>query len=227
MSDQGYGGPRPWDEPVGDPQCRAEPLRAAAPVRLADAPPTRAPPPPSHSGQTLALVLAAIAVVAALGIGGFVLLSDDGPTNPAAGRTGAAPSARSLPVAPIPLPTITLPSIALPTFPSLPGGGASGPGLINPCGFASSPLQVATIYVGLAEIGQGSTAQGCVYRDTVPSAVTAGLATAGGGAGRLFVPGRVDGSVVGFTTADGSTRLEVTVTREPDGKLYVTKVDTK
>ena len=87
-------------------------------------------------------------------------------------------------------------------------------------------MQAAVIYVGLAEIGQSSTAQACVYRDAVPESVTAGLATSGGGGGGLYVPGRASGSVVTFTTADGTGRLEVTVTREPDGKLYVTKVHT-
>ncbi len=196
--------------------------------------PSGAQPSSSGGGRTLMLVVLAIVVVAALGVGGFFLFSSDD-KNSASTSTSLPPLGQtdpSLPVAPVPLPTISLPTISLPpislpsiSLPSLPQFPApSGASLLNPCSFASTVTQAATIYVGLAEVGQSTTAQGCVYRTSVPSSVTASLAGSGG-TGQLYVPsGRVNGPVVEFATADGTGRLEVTVTKESDGKLYVTKV---
>jgi hypothetical protein len=164
--------------------------------------------------------------VAALGIGGYALLSND--DNSSASPGGASTAA--LPVVPIPslslpsisIPSISIPSIDVPSLPSLP----SGTSFSNPCSLAGAPAQAATIYVGLAEIGQTANAQACVYRTTVPSSVTASIG-AGQGSSHLYVPSSGGtGSVFTFTTVDGSSRLQVTITKESDGKLYVTRVHT-
>jgi hypothetical protein len=75
----------------------------------------------------------------------------------------------------------------------------------------------------MAEIGYTSYAQACVFQNSVPRAVTAVLkasSTSG-----YYSPAGGSGSTFQFTSIDGSSHLAVTVSRESDGKLYVTKVE--
>lgn len=106
--------------------------------------------------------------------------------------------------------------------PSLPTGAPPNlGGLSNPCSFASEPLTAATIYVGLAEINEVDYAQACVYPNTVPRSTTASL----GGSGTLYeADPQSTTSPITFTSSDGTTTLEITVTKESDGVYYVTKV---
>ena len=53
--------------------------------------------------------------------------------------------------------------------------------------------------------------------------VTASLKTSGSG---LYAPsGDSGGSTVEFKSIDGSSTIEVTATKESDGKYYITKVE--
>ncbi|MFN2561230.1 MAG: DUF4878 domain-containing protein [Jatrophihabitans sp.] len=133
------------------------------------------------------------------------------------GSVGAVPSgsAASLPVG---LPSLSVPSLNLPSV-NLP----SIPAFSNPCGFATAARSTAITYVGLAEIGQTDFAQGCVYKDAVPKSVTNSLKTSGSG---LYSPtSGGSGSTTEFKSIDGSSTLEVTATKEADGKFYITKVE--
>jgi hypothetical protein len=132
-------------------------------------------------------------------------------TTPA--TTAAAPS--STPV----IPSISVPT-SVPSLSSIPSFPA---GLSNPCQYASSASTAATIYIGLAEIGQDATAQACVYQNSVPASVTASLHASGTS---LYAPnGSSTGPKFEFTSVDGTSKVEVTVTKESDGKFWITKVE--
>lgn len=138
--------------------------------------------------------------------------------SPSGGNSvGALPSGApaSLPAG---LPTLSAPSLNLPSIqvPSIPA-------FSNPCGFATAARSAAITYVGLAEIGQTDFAQGCVYKNSVPKSVTNGLKTSGSG---LYspTPGG-SGATTQFKSIDGSSTLEVTATKEGDGKFHITKVE--
>jgi hypothetical protein len=143
------------------------------------------------------------------------------PTSP--GFPSTAPSASGTPSFPVGLPSITVPSVSVPSInvpsinlPSLPSGFS------NPCGFATTAHTAAITYVGLAEIGQTDFAQGCVYKNSVAKSVTTSLKTSGSG---MYSPGAEAGSKTEFTSIDGSSTIEVTATKESDGKFYITKVE--
>jgi hypothetical protein len=139
-----------------------------------------------------------------------------GGTQPSAAPTlGVPPSGAP---APSGFPSVSIPPIAIPSL-SVPSGI---PGF-NPCAFTSGDaLRAATTYVGLAELGETSVAQACVYHDAVPRSVTASLHVAGPGS--YFAPSGHSGATFDFAAIDGSAHLSVTVTKEPDGRFYVTKV---
>jgi hypothetical protein len=133
------------------------------------------------------------------------------------GSVGAVPSGGSASF-PVGLPTLNVPSLNLPSvnIPSIPA-------FANPCGFATAARSAAITYVGLAEIGQTDFAQGCVYGSAVPKSVTNGLKTSGSG---LYSPSSgSSGSTTEFKSIDGTSTLEVTATKESDGKFYITKVE--
>jgi hypothetical protein len=108
---------------------------------------------------------------------------------------------------------------ALPTDTELPSGLPSVPGE-NLCAAFTSAYQVATAYVGAAEVGVTEIAQSCVYQDSVPKSVTASLS------GKLLAPETTDPTAneFDFQSTDGATKVTVTVTKEPDGHYYVTSV---
>jgi hypothetical protein len=164
-----------------------------------------APPTRTGSGRRLAVLLVAIvAVLAALGVGAYVLFSGDTSSSSARSRPG--------------FPAVTIPPVVAPPNNEPPGGGPT-----NPCSYMSDPQAVALAYVGTAEIGQTDIAQSCVFRNSVPRSVTASLAAS---TGRLFAPAGSNGSTYEFASLDGHTRLAVTVTKESDGTYYVTRVVT-
>jgi hypothetical protein len=111
-----------------------------------------------------------------------------------------------------------------PTIPSIGISGITGVGGINPCAFEPDPSTAATAYVGLAEIGETDDAQACVFQNSVPSSVTAGIKTTGQGES-LYVPSGSSGNTYDFKSVDGSHTVKVTITKE-SGQYYVTKVET-
>jgi len=73
----------------------------------------------------------------------------------------------------------------------------------------------------MAELGYTDYAQSCVYKDTVSKATTASIKGTGS---TLYAPTGSSGNVFEFASIDGSAHLRVTVTKQADGKFYVTKV---
>jgi hypothetical protein len=129
-----------------------------------------------------------------------------------------------IPTFPSELPTgiPTVPSISIPSIPGV-SGIPSIPNISNLCGFAGDPESAATAYVSLAEVGQTSEAQGCVFQNSVPESVTASLAakdTSG-----YYAPAGSSGGKYEFDSLQGSHHLEVTMTKESDGMYWVTKVE--
>jgi len=91
-------------------------------------------------------------------------------SNAPTGGSSDFPSASSLPTASAP--SISVPSISVPNVSSLPTIGAGG---INPCQYASSAGEAATIYVSAAETGNVDLAQACVASGAVPRSVAESL----------------------------------------------------
>jgi len=138
-----------------------------------------------------------------------------GAAAPSGATPTAAPSKGATPAIP------GLPS-GLPT--SLPTDLSSLAGLGDLCGDQSDPQEVATTYVAAALTGITLAQDVCVYQHSVPAATTQQLS------GQLFLPDgdpKVNGSsqVFHFQALSGSKEADVTVTKESDGKYWVTKVD--
>ena len=110
------------------------------------------------------------------------------------------------------MPSISVPSLS--NLPSIPGG-------FNACSAGATAQSAATEYVGMAELGYADYAQSCVYKDTVPKATTASIKGSGS---TLYAPTGSSGNTFEFSSIDGSSHLRVTVSKEPDGHYYVTKV---
>lgn len=143
------------------------------------------------------------------------------PSNLPSGIPSSLPS--GIPSVPVSIPSVgSLPS-GLPSF-SLPAGLPSSIANLNPCSLSGGSVeQSATTYVGLAEVGEVSYAQACVYHDAVPKAVTQSLrATTSAG---YYAPTGTHGNTVEFVSIDGKSHVEVTMTKESDGSYYVTKVE--
>jgi Domain of unknown function (DUF4878) len=133
---------------------------------------------------------------------------------------GNLPSQPGFPSASAPalsnLPSVSIPPITIPSASNLPTSVPT-----NPCSYISDPETVALAYVGAAEIGETDVAQSCVYQDSVPRSLTAGLAMK---TSQLFAPTGSNGSTYNFASLDGQTHLAVTVTKESDGSYYITDV---
>jgi hypothetical protein len=171
-----------------------------------------AAPPPGVGGNRVVLVLAVIMVLTALGVGGYFLVA--GSDSDTSGDRGGRPSASNVTsptINPPNVPPVSIPPIDLPSLAT---------GL---CTFISDPQTLAIAYVGAAELGQTDVAQACVWQDSVPRSVTESLDTGGQ---TLYAPTGGHGSTYTFTSADGTARLTVRVTRESDGNYYITDVVT-
>jgi hypothetical protein len=125
-------------------------------------------------------------------------------------------------VAPSDLPSVptALPSgLGIPSVGSIP----SVPSLGNYCASSSDALTTAETYVGAIEIGSAQLAQGCVYKDTVSSSTTTALSK-----GHDYYSLASDSSASGpdfdFMSITGTKHIHLTVTKESDGKYYVTSV---
>jgi hypothetical protein len=180
----------------GDPQYPTEWMPPS------DPPP---PPPPGRGPHPAVWLALGVVLIGALALGGYLLLPSSGPH----GVTSVQP-------APQRIPSQLAPSVSISTAPAN--------GLISPCSFSPSAEDAAVTYVGMAQFGQTEYAQLCVYHDTVPRSVTAKLQTTD--SGRLYSPSGISGSMVRFTSIDGTSHLTVTATKEPDGRYYITKVQT-
>lgn len=118
---------------------------------------------------------------------------------------------------------------SLPTeLPSLPTSLPSNLPTVSTCADASNPLTTAATYMTMAGFGLSAQAQGCVYQDTVPTSVTASLSGISyfpiTGADKSGGNGHGPKAVYDFQTPNGSKKVTVTTTKEPDGKYYVTDV---
>jgi hypothetical protein len=110
------------------------------------------------------------------------------------------------------LPNVSLPNINPSDLPS---------SLSNFCATVSNlPGVPAITYVELATSGEASSAQTCVWKDSVSSSTTRSLN------GLTLTPDYSQVAGTGpFTFTGGGKTVVVTVTKESDGHLYVTKVD--
>ena len=100
---------------------------------------------------------------------------------------------------------------------SLPSSLPSG---LNICSSSTNALGAAEAYVGAAEVGLTSFAQSCVYQGSVPLSVTTSLN------GKLYGPdsSASSGNHFVFKSTDSSTTVTVEVTKESDGKYWITAV---
>jgi hypothetical protein len=138
-----------------------------------------------------------------------------GTTSESGSGGGSAPSSTpSVPSISIP-PISGLPSISIPPLSGLPSGIPT-----NPCSYLSDAETVALAYVGAAEFGEVDVAQSCVFHDAVPRTVTASLSGSG-----PYGPSGSHGSTYDFDSVSGNAHLSITVTKESDGSLYITKVE--
>jgi hypothetical protein len=201
------------DPPPAAPAYTGPPVSQEPPPYLGAPPPHQwyqAPyqPPPQvpvalRRPASRASLIAVLAVLVAIAAGFAVVLA----SNRAQHRTASSPGSAGT----------TLPGITIPQ-PSL---GISGlPDLSAMCtAVADVPYVPATAYVLLAMQGSVDIAQTCVYRDDVPRAVTESLS------GKDLAPdaGSLGGNGPFRYTGPGVV-VTVTVTREADGRYYVTHV---
>jgi len=103
-----------------------------------------------------------------------------------------------------------------------PPSSASIPNLTNVCAsFNDQPFPVATAYITAAEYGQPQIAAGCVWQNSVPASIASQLS------GLSLSPDYNSATGAGpyVWTGAGGKKATVTVTKEPDGKYYVTKIE--
>lgn len=81
----------------------------------------------------------------------------------------------------------------------------------------------ADAYLGALSAGDLKQASACVLPDTVPAAVTRSLLAGGGGTAAYLPRDGVDGPTV-FGYRGNGKLVDVTVTKEPDGRFWVTAV---
>jgi len=124
------------------------------------------------------------------------------------------PSISSLPSGvPTNLPSVSLPSISVPNVSSLP---TIGPGGINPCQFASSAGEAATIYVSAAETGNVDLAQACVADGAVPRSVAESLQHFLKSDPIVPTP-TMNGDIATFKTISGDHVIKVKVAKNGSG----------
>jgi hypothetical protein len=191
------------------------------------------PQPSRHSPRRRSPwpVVLGLLVAAALAGGGYALFAKHDGVGAAGGSAlGAAPnpSPHSPAQSPSELP-YAITAHATATATALPAtqdmapptdGGAPA----SSCPSAADAEIPAFIFVGALALEQPQDAQNCVYPGTVDPATTVSLS------GRAFEKKADDHSDTGaaatftFTEVGGHGKLEVTTTKEADGKYYVTAV---
>ncbi|MDT4904794.1 MAG: hypothetical protein QOH52_2810 [Pseudonocardiales bacterium] len=132
---------------------------------------------------------------------------------PTAGSTPGGASAPSLATSPSIslLPSSATPSITAPT----------GLGLGSYCASSTSAVTTATTFIGAIDIGSTELARGCVYPGTVSDATIKSVS----GTSKLYAPtSSQTGPVFDFQSVDGQSKIRITVTKESDGKYYVTRI---
>jgi hypothetical protein len=177
---------------------------------------TGAAPANGGSGARQGLwAMAIIAVLAAVGVIGYFLFSGSGASGTRTAFPGAPAGSVSVP-AQVPVPSVSngLPPIVIPSI--------SVPSIGNYCANSISALNTAATYLGTIEIGALDLAQGCVYRGSVPPSVTTRIAAGK----RFYAPTSASqrGPVFDFVSTDHASTVQITVTKESDGKYYVTRV---
>jgi hypothetical protein len=108
-----------------------------------------------------------------------------------------------------------------PTDSGVPSVGAPPSGL-NVCASSQTALLAAQEYMNAAQIGLSEAAQSCVYQNVVPQSVTESID------GTIYSPpSGVDENGTDFTFKEaggGSGTVLIQITKESDGKFYVTRV---
>lgn len=169
--------------------------------------------------------LAGLLLVTAAGCGS--------PSSTAASKAASSPPAGSSAASPAPIhstPTTRKPATSRPATSRPATSGPAGtptPATISLpaslCSATDIAQNAADAYIGALSAGDAKQAAACVLPHTVPSAVTRSLlATAGATAVYLPRDG-VDGPSVFGYSGNGKT-VDVTVTKQRDGRFWVTKV---
>lgn len=163
-------------------------------------------------------VLAAV-VAAALVLAGCGSKSANTATAPAAGPTStpaadAATSTGSAPSTPITSPAAATPSPSTATEISIP------PYLCDATDIAQN---AADAYMGALSAGDEKQAAACVFPKSVPAAITHSLVATIKGTAVYLPRDGVDGPAVFGYQGNGKS-IDVTVTKEKEGKFWVTKV---
>ncbi len=91
------------------------------------------------------------------------------------------------------------------------------------CSGTDIAQNAADAYLGALSAGDLKQASACVLPNTVPAAVTRGLLGSGGRTAAYLPRDGVDGPTV-FGYRGNGKLIDVTVTKEPDGRFWVTGV---
>jgi hypothetical protein len=164
----------------------------------------------------LAGVLAGLLVVAT-GCGGSQGGTTERPSTSIAATSAGGPASASS------SPTDASPADSSPADSSPSGTLSIPPDLCTATDIAQN---AADAYLGALSAGQLDQAMACVLPDTVPAAVTRGLLASSGRTAVYLPRDGVDGPSV-FGYRGNGKLIDVTVTREPDGRFWVTAVSVR
>jgi hypothetical protein len=180
-------------------------------------------PPQRRSGKLLLIVLGVVVIIA-VAVAAYFTSSGSATPNSTAKQPVESTGARLGSISPVPFtPTGNSTGDTAGDATGDATGDSTGLGDLNLCNDQSDPEQVASTYVAAALTGIVQAQNICVYQQSVPATTTQKLS------GQLFVPvdggsGSPSSKVFTFKTVSGSATAEVTVTRESDGKYWVTNV---
>lgn len=146
------------------------------------------------------------------------------PTPPGTTLSGTTLSGTaSLPAAP---PTAKTGPAAGTSSTTVPGTSPAVPSISIPpflCDATDIAQNTADAYMGALSAGDGKQASACVLPGTVPAAVTRGLLATEPGTAVYLPRAGVDGPTV-FGYQGNHKSIDVTVTKQRDGKYWITKV---
>lgn len=118
------------------------------------------------------------------------------------GSTGSTGSAPTSPAGSTPVPSVSVPTDVG----------------IDVCHTSTTAEMTAQVFVGALALGQADLAKPCVFNNSVPASTLEAIAASD----TLYSQTSGSGSTFVFTSSDGTKKLTVTVTKESDGKFYVT-----
>ena len=174
--------------------------------------------------HALAGLVPAIAIACCLALAGCGGSDRTATTQPA--QTGAQASAGG-PAVSTPAASTAPASTARASTPA--GTAATTPPVSGPsippylCQATDLAQNAADAYMGALSAGDLKQAAACVLPHTVPAAVTAGLLSKEKGTAVYLPRDGVDGPIVFGYRGNGKS-IDVTITREPDGRFWVTRV---